>query len=112
VPDHARCRSRNQWRFFLNARPHETDGLAPKTAFEHIVVLICREIIGSGITIKDRLRVLQPNDPDSNYENRELVPNDLIEDIKRAEIESAFEEKVASEFEKMTDSTLSTLTAS
>ena len=25
---------------------------------------------------RDRLRVLQPNDPDSNYASRELVPSD------------------------------------
>ena len=43
-------------------------------------------IVAPGLTIKDRLRVLQPNDPDSYYEDREIVPNDLIEDIKRAKI--------------------------
>ncbi|MHB1669653.1 BPTD_3080 family restriction endonuclease [Thiomonas sp.] len=43
-------------------------------------------IVAPGLTIKDRLRVLQPNDPDSYYANRELVPHDLIEDIKRAKI--------------------------
>ena len=43
-------------------------------------------IVAPGLTIKDRLRVLQPNDPDSYYESREIVPNDLIEDIKRAKI--------------------------
>ena len=31
-------------------------------------------IIAPGITIRDRLRVLQPNDPDSYYKSRELVP--------------------------------------
>ncbi len=39
-----------------------------------------------GITIKDRLRVLQPNDPDSYYATRELVPRDMLEDVNRAEI--------------------------
>ncbi len=39
-----------------------------------------------GITIKDRLRVLQPNDPDSYYASRELVPTDMLEDINRAKI--------------------------
>ena len=34
-----------------------------------------------GITIKDRLRVLQPNDPDSYYRGRELVPTDMLADI-------------------------------
>ena len=43
-------------------------------------------IVTPGITIKDRLRVLQPNDPDSYYRGRELVPNDMLEDVKRAKI--------------------------
>ncbi len=43
-------------------------------------------IVAPGLTIKDRLRVLQPNDPDSYYASRELVPSDLLNDIKRAKI--------------------------
>jgi len=43
-------------------------------------------VVTPGITIKDRLRVLQPNDPDSYYLSRELIPGDLIEDLKRAKI--------------------------
>jgi type III restriction enzyme len=43
-------------------------------------------ICAPGLTIKDRLRVLQPNDPDSYYSNRELVPNDMMEDVRRAKI--------------------------
>jgi len=39
-----------------------------------------------GLTIKDRLRVLQPSDPDSYYANRELVPPDMLDDVKRAKI--------------------------
>jgi type III restriction enzyme len=39
-----------------------------------------------GLTIKDRLRVLQPNDPDSYYASRELVPSDMLDDINRAKI--------------------------
>ncbi|MDP5578400.1 BPTD_3080 family restriction endonuclease [Pseudomonas aeruginosa] len=39
-----------------------------------------------GLTIKDRLRVLQPNDPDSYYKERELVPSDMLDDIARAKI--------------------------
>ena len=31
-------------------------------------------IVAPGITIKDRLRVLLPNDPDNYYETRDLVP--------------------------------------
>ena len=43
-------------------------------------------IVTPGITIRDRLRVLQPNDPDSYYASRELVPNDMLADIARAKI--------------------------
>jgi type III restriction enzyme len=43
-------------------------------------------VLTPGITIKDRLRVLQPNDPDSYYANRELVPGDLLEEVSRAKI--------------------------
>ena len=43
-------------------------------------------VVTPGITIRDRLRVLQPNDPDSYYGNRELVPNDMLGDIDRAKI--------------------------
>ena len=43
-------------------------------------------IVAPGITIKDRLRVLQPNDPDSYYASRELVPTDMLDDIGRAKI--------------------------
>jgi type III restriction enzyme len=43
-------------------------------------------IVTPGLTIRDRLRVLQPNDPDSYYQSRELVPSDLLDDIERAKI--------------------------
>ena len=43
-------------------------------------------VVAPGLTIKDRLRVLQPNDPDSYYASRELVPSDLLRDINRAKI--------------------------
>jgi type III restriction enzyme len=43
-------------------------------------------VVAPGITIKDRLRVLQPNDPDSYYASRELVPNDMMDDLNRAKI--------------------------
>ncbi len=39
-----------------------------------------------GLTIKDRLRVLQPNDPDSYYARNELVPTDMLDDVKHAKI--------------------------
>ncbi|HUO08340.1 MAG TPA: DEAD/DEAH box helicase family protein [Phycisphaerae bacterium] len=43
-------------------------------------------VCAPGLTIKDRLRVLQPNDPDSYYASRELVPGDMLDDINRAKI--------------------------
>jgi type III restriction enzyme len=43
-------------------------------------------VVTPGITIKDRLRVLQPNDPDSYYASRELVPGDMLDDVNRAKI--------------------------
>jgi len=43
-------------------------------------------IVAHGITIRDRLRVLQPNDPDSYYQSRELVPADMMGDVERAKI--------------------------
>ncbi|MHB9092156.1 MAG: DEAD/DEAH box helicase family protein, partial [Chloroflexota bacterium] len=43
-------------------------------------------VVAPGITIKDRLRVLQPNDPDSYYASRELVPGDMLDDVHRAKI--------------------------
>ena len=41
-------------------------------------------VIAPGIPIRDRLRVLQPNDPDAYYQSRELVPPDLLPDLDRA----------------------------
>ena len=43
-------------------------------------------VVTPGLTIRDRLRVLQPNDPDSYYESREIVPSDMLSELGRAEI--------------------------
>ncbi|WP_217915596.1 BPTD_3080 family restriction endonuclease [Miltoncostaea marina] len=43
-------------------------------------------VVAPGITIRDRLRVLLPNDPDSYYASRELVPPDMLGDLGRAKI--------------------------
>jgi len=43
-------------------------------------------VVAPGLTIRDRLRVLQPNDPDSYYQSRELVPSDMLPDLERAKI--------------------------
>ncbi len=43
-------------------------------------------VVTPGITIRDRLRVLLPNDPDSYYASRELVPGDLLPELGKAKI--------------------------
>lgn len=43
-------------------------------------------IITPGITIRDRLRVILPSEPDNYYETREIVPPEMLPDIRRAEI--------------------------
>lgn len=43
-------------------------------------------IVAPGITIKDRLRVLQPEDPDNYYRTRNLVPPEFLGDIAKAKI--------------------------
>ncbi len=43
-------------------------------------------ICAPGLTIKDRLRVLQPNDPNSYYKDRELLPADMQADMGKAKI--------------------------
>ena len=43
-------------------------------------------VVTPGVTIRDRLRVLQPNDPDSYYASRELLPNDMLRELDKAKI--------------------------
>lgn len=43
-------------------------------------------VVTPGITIKDRLRVLLPNDPDSYFHTRELMQTDMLGEIKQAKI--------------------------
>ncbi len=43
-------------------------------------------VVTPGITIRDRLRVLLPDDPENYYRDRELVPRDLLPDLKRARV--------------------------
>ena len=43
-------------------------------------------VVTPGIPIRDRLRVLQPNDPDSYYRSRYLVPADMTADLGKAKI--------------------------
>jgi type III restriction enzyme len=43
-------------------------------------------VITPGITIKDRLRVLLPNDPDNYYRQRDIVTSEQLEQLKQAKI--------------------------
>lgn len=43
-------------------------------------------IVAPGITIRDRLRVLLPNDSESYYESRQLLPSDMLDDLGKAKI--------------------------
>ena len=39
-----------------------------------------------GITIKDRLRVLLPNDPENYYEHRNLIPSEFLPAVREAKV--------------------------
>ncbi len=43
-------------------------------------------VVAPGITIKDRLRVLKPQDPQNIYEQLDLVPRDLMDAVRKARI--------------------------
>ncbi len=43
-------------------------------------------VVTPGITIRDRLRVILPSDPDNYYKQRELIPGDLLNEIGRAKV--------------------------
>jgi type III restriction enzyme len=43
-------------------------------------------IVTPGITIRDRLRVLLPNDPQNYYRQRDILPPDMMEDLGKAKI--------------------------
>ena len=43
-------------------------------------------VVTPGITIRDRLRVLVPNSPDSYYRSRDLIPQDMLPDIDKAAV--------------------------
>ncbi len=43
-------------------------------------------IVTPGITIRDRLRVLLPNDPDNYYRQRDIVPSHMMEQLGQAKI--------------------------
>ncbi|MGI9310704.1 MAG: BPTD_3080 family restriction endonuclease [bacterium] len=43
-------------------------------------------VVTPGITIRDRLRVLKPNDPDSYLVSRELVPSGMLRELHEARI--------------------------
>ena len=43
-------------------------------------------VVAPGITIRDRLRVLLPNDPENYYKKLDLVPSDLFAELEKAKI--------------------------
>ncbi|MBY0261757.1 MAG: DEAD/DEAH box helicase family protein, partial [Phycisphaerales bacterium] len=43
-------------------------------------------VVTPGITVRDRLRVLQPSDPESYYSKLDIVPADLRGDLQRAKV--------------------------
>lgn len=43
-------------------------------------------LVAPGITIKDRLRVLLPDDPDNYYRHRDIVPSEMLGDIAKAKV--------------------------
>ena len=43
-------------------------------------------VVTPGITIRDRLQVILPSHPENYYETRELVPPEMLPEIRRAEI--------------------------
>ncbi len=43
-------------------------------------------IVAPGITIKDRLRVLLPDDPDNYYRFADIVPSEMLGDIAKAKV--------------------------
>ena len=43
-------------------------------------------VITPGITIRDRLRVLLPSDPDNYYAQKKIVPDEYLHDIQRAQV--------------------------
>jgi type III restriction enzyme len=43
-------------------------------------------IVTPGITIRDRLRVLLPNDPNNYYKERDLLPVDMVGELHKAKI--------------------------
>jgi type III restriction enzyme len=51
------------------------------TRFSDAFLVIC-----PGITIRDRLRVLLPSDPENYYETRNLVPRDMLDDVRKARL--------------------------
>jgi type III restriction enzyme len=43
-------------------------------------------IVTPGITIRDRLRVLLPNDPQNYYRERDVLPTELMQELEKAKI--------------------------
>ena len=68
-------------------------------------------VVTPGITIRDRLRVLYPNDPGNYYHSLDLVPADLLDELNKAKIVitnfHAFQPRTLTDAGKLTKSILS-----
>lgn len=71
-------------------------------------------IVTPGITIRDRLRVLLPNDAGNYYHQRDILPRDLLEELHKAKIIitnfHAFKLREKSDAARLTKKILSTKT--
>lgn len=66
-------------------------------------------VVTPGITIRDRLRVLQPNEPGNYYDERDLIPGDLRGMLEDARVSitnyHAFLPRVRTEFQNVSKTT-------
>lgn len=67
-------------------------------------------LVAPGITIRDRLRVLLPNDPDNYYRQRDVIPNYQLEELQRAQFVitnfHAFQQRESGNASKLTKAIL------
>jgi len=60
---------------------HTINAARGRKRFSDAFLIVC-----PGVTIRDRLRVLLPSDPDNYYQTRGMVPDDMIGDIRKARV--------------------------
>jgi len=84
MPETARLLQHWRHHDFSSIRPFFCQVEAVETAIW--LTEVAPQIGKTGEGFLQHLRVLQPNDPDSYYKDRELVPGDLLDEINRAKI--------------------------